>query len=100
MLHIYRNKLKENFRILRFNLWQKLNNHYLQTYKPNDSFTRCDECGRDVHDFQVPDELWYAIEGNEAGTLCYDCFCDKTEKKLGKSWRMNLDYKWKNNSNA
>jgi len=40
-----------------------------------DSF--CKHCGRDVHDFMAPDEVWEKVESHtKADVLCYDCFCD------------------------
>ena len=41
-----------------------------------DSF--CKGCGRDVHDFQAPEDAWAAVEPlvKHGSVLCYDCFCD------------------------
>jgi len=43
---------------------------------PTDSF--CKNCGRDVHDFLVDDEIWDLIEPmiKYGKVLCYDCFCE------------------------
>lgn len=39
----------------------------------------CKECGRTVHDFIAPDEVWEQIDKNikYGHVLCYDCFCEK-----------------------
>jgi len=42
---------------------------------------RCEDCGRAVHDFIAPDELWYEAYGSESGVLCYDCFCERLTQK-------------------
>ena len=38
----------------------------------------CKRCGRTVHDFSAPDEIWVAIEKDieHGNVLCYDCFCE------------------------
>jgi len=34
-------------------------------------------CGRDVHDFVAPDEIWEKVTAETGmNVLCYDCFCD------------------------
>lgn len=40
------------------------------------SFCKC--CGREVHDFIVPDEVWNRISPliKRGNVVCYDCFCD------------------------
>ena len=35
---------------------------------------RCEDCGRIVKDFSVPDELWIKVYGSCGGILCYTCF--------------------------
>ncbi|MCK5614860.1 hypothetical protein KAR91_74045 [Candidatus Pacearchaeota archaeon] len=44
----------------------------------------CKECGRTVHDFVAPDDVWEKVEPHikHGYILCYDCFCEKC-KKLG-----------------
>ena len=39
----------------------------------------CKECGRDVRDFYVADNIWRQIKPliRYGNTLCYNCFCDK-----------------------
>ena len=39
----------------------------------------CKECGRSVHDFIAPDEVWDKIKPliKHGNVLCYDCFCNK-----------------------
>jgi hypothetical protein len=41
-----------------------------------DSF--CRKCGRDVHDFVVPNHIWEQVDPHigHGHTLCYDCFCE------------------------
>lgn len=38
----------------------------------------CKECGRDVHDFIAPDDIWNRVDEHiKLGhVLCYDCFCE------------------------
>ena len=33
------------------------------------------------HDFVMPNDLWNEVNGQPEGILCYDCFCDRAEKK-------------------
>ena len=42
-----------------------------------DSF--CKYCGRTVHDFIVPDDIWAKVRPliQYGDVLCYDCFCEK-----------------------
>lgn len=42
----------------------------------------CKECGRDVHDFLAPDEIWSKVEPEikYGKVLCYDCFCQKCQE--------------------
>jgi hypothetical protein len=88
MLTIYTNVIKEKARLLTWNIWQKLNRRLLKTYPLIGDCARCEDCGRNVHDYHVPDEVWIKIYGNEAGTLCYDCFCNRSDK-LGIWYRIN-----------
>lgn len=94
MLNIYRNKISDFWRILTFNIWQKINHILLKTYPLIEDCARCNECGRNVHDFIVPNELWIMINGSEGGVLCYDCFCNKADEKTDFKWRMNLKEEW------
>lgn len=73
-----------------------LNRKLLKTYPLIEDCARCDDCGRNVHDFIVPDKLWIAIWGNEKGILCYDCFCNRADEKFRFKWRMELVEKWHN----
>lgn len=66
-------------------------NHYLlKTYPLIEDCARCDDCGRNVHDFLVPTELWIEVWGNEGGILCYDCFCNRADEKFRQKWRMEI----------
>lgn len=42
----------------------------------------CKQCGRDVKNFQVSDEIWELIEPKikYGSVLCYECFCQKCEE--------------------
>jgi hypothetical protein len=42
-----------------------------------DSF--CKDCGRDVHDFIAPDDIWSITDQTipDGHVLCYDCFCER-----------------------
>ena len=41
----------------------------------------CHDCGRTVHDFVAPTDLWMKAYGSMGGILCYDCFCERLAKK-------------------
>lgn len=45
-----------------------------------DSF--CKHCGRQVHDFVVPDSVWLQVARRirVGNVLCYDCFCEACVK--------------------
>jgi hypothetical protein len=94
MLRIYYNKIKENFRITKWNIWQKLNRKFLITYPLIEDCARCRDCGRNVHDFHVPDDLWIRVWGDEGGILCYDCFCNRVDE-MNINWRTDFTNCWK-----
>jgi hypothetical protein len=94
MLRIYLNKLAEKVRLLKWNIWQALNRRFLITYQPIEDCARCRDCGRNVHDFHVPDQLWLDMIGSDAGVWCYDCFANRADEKLGFGWRWELVEKW------
>lgn len=49
----------------------------------------CRDCGRDVHDYQAPAEVWLQVWGNAGGVLCYDCFCERcADAGLPAVWRL------------
>lgn len=51
----------------------------------------CKECGRDVHDFSVDDEVWEKVDKTikRGHVLCYDCFCEKCEiLNLSTVWKL------------
>lgn len=81
--HIY------TWSVLRF-----LNRYLLKTYPLIEDCARCRECGRNVHDFSVPDWLWIRIWGNRGGILCYDCFCNRADEIFRFKWRMTLREEW------
>lgn len=51
----------------------------------------CRHCGRTVHDFSVPDDVWEQVAPHikHGHTLCYDCFCEACAKRdLPSVWRL------------
>ena len=78
------------FRITKF-----LNRYLFRTYPLIEDCGRCEDCGRNVHDFRVPDDLWKEVYGDESGILCYDCFCNRGDEKFRFKWRMGLREEWK-----
>ena len=51
----------------------------------------CKHCGRDVHDFSVPDKVWQLVDLRirHGHTLCYDCFCEVCQQiGLPVIWRL------------
>jgi hypothetical protein len=56
--------------------WRVAFKLWLSKYKCIASF--CKDCGRDVTDFIVPDDVWIKIEPTikRGRVLCYDCFCE------------------------
>jgi len=42
---------------------------------------KCRDCGRTVHDFIAPDDLWLEAWGSLSGILCYDCFCERLTQR-------------------
>lgn len=77
-----------------WNILQWFNEHVLITYPLIKDCARCRDCGRNVHDFHVPDYIWMRAMGQEEGVWCYDCFCNRADKKLGMKWRVELMDKW------
>lgn len=76
-----------------FNIFSYINIHILKTYPLIQSCARCRDCGRNVHDFSVPDKVWIKVIGHKEGVWCYDCFCNRADKKLGYKWRKNFKIK-------
>ena len=74
MIQIYKIKFRE----ITFKFWHRINNILLKTYRPKYNFTRCDDCGRDVHDFYIDSSIWLQVCKQEE-TLCYDCFCARSD---------------------
>ena len=79
-------------RIYWWNILQLINRNVLTTYPLIEDCARCRDCGRNVHDFHVPDELWSKVIGGE-GVWCYDCFCNRADEKLGMKWRTDNNRK-------
>ena len=51
----------------------------------------CKECGRQVHDFSAPNDVWLKIDPliKYGHVLCYDCFCEKCkEVGLPTVWKI------------
>jgi len=86
--------IKKLIRIYIWNVTQWLNRHLLKTYELIEDCARCRDCGRNVHDYLVPDDLWLKVIGTTDGVWCYDCFCNRIDKKLGVKWRMTI-VEWK-----
>ena len=71
---------------MKFKLFFKL---FLRKFIPISSF--CKECGREVHDFSVSDEIWKKVDPliKYGHVLCYDCFCEKCkEVGLPSVWEL------------
>ena len=60
---------------------RRINMRFLPTYKLIEDCGRCRDCGRNVHDYQVSDELWLKVTGREEGIWCWDCFCDRANRR-------------------
>jgi len=61
----------------------------LRRFMPIASF--CKRCGRSVHDFSVPDNIWEQVdkEIRFGHILCYGCFCEICGKLgLPSVWRL------------
>ena len=72
---------KRTLRILICNVFRFVNKYIFKTYPLIEDCSRCEDCGRNVHDFHVPNNLWVLVYGSESGVLCWDCFVDRAEKK-------------------
>ena len=81
--------IKKCFIIYAWNILQWINRKVLKTYPLIDDCARCRDCGRNVHDYHVPDEIWLKVIGSPDGVWCYDCFCNRSDKKLGIKWRVH-----------
>lgn len=81
-------------RIYVWNTTQFINRHLLKTYPLIEDCARCRDCGRNVHDFRVPDKLWQEVIGSHGGVWCYDCFSNRADEKLGFGWRLRLHDHW------
>ncbi len=73
-----------------WNILQWINSHVLFTYPLIQDCARCRDCGRNVHDYQIPDKIWLEVIGSENGVWCYDCFCNKADEKFGFKWRLRV----------
>jgi hypothetical protein len=63
----------------------------------------CKDCGRDVTDFVVPDDVWVKIEPTikRGRVLCYDCFCEHCRQiGLPTVWKLEITTEEKNQSGA
>lgn len=95
--------IKKVFRIYSWNILQWINRRVLKTYPSNPECARCRDCGRTVHDYIMPNDIWntviagtpklYLSDGTEdsegaGGVWCYDCFCERArEKGLPSNYR-------------
>ena len=91
-----RTYIKKCLHIYTWNILQWINKRVLKTYPLIEECGRCYDCGRNVHDFNVPDKLWEEVVGIGM-VLCYDCFADRSDKKLGFKWRWELQERWNKN---
>ena len=73
--------LRKCLRIYIWNVLRWINRRVLKTYPAIEDCARCNDCGRNVHDYHVPDDVWLQVIGTPLGVWCYDCFCDRAEKK-------------------
>lgn len=73
--------IKKMLHIYSWHILQKINRRVLHTYPLIEDCARCRDCGRNVHDYHVPDKIWLAVISSFNGVWCYDCFCDRAEKK-------------------
>lgn len=72
-----------------FNYIIKLLKFIAREFYSIDSFCRI--CGKDIHDFNVSDDLWRKVsyKHNHGGLMCYDCFCEKSsEMDLPCCWKL------------
>lgn len=86
--------LRKCLRIYIWHILQWINRRVLITYPLIEDCARCRDCGRNVHDFHVPDALWLAVIDSPDGVFCYDCFANRADRVLGVKWRMDLVEKW------
>lgn len=70
------------------------NRYLFKTYPLIEDCGRCEDCGRNVHDFRMPDKLWEVVYGNDGGLLCYDCFCNRADEIFHFKWRSLLRFRW------
>lgn len=52
----------------------------------------CKKCGRTVHDFDAPNDVWKKIEPfiKHGNVLCYDYFCEMCKQNnLPSVWKLN-----------
>jgi len=82
------NYLIKCLRIYIWNILQYINRKFLKTYSLIEECARCRDCGRNVHDYDIPNEVWLKVIGRSDGVWCYDCFCDRADKSLGFEWRL------------
>lgn len=89
--------VKKVFRIYSWKILHWINIRLLKTYPSNRDCARCRDCGRTVHDFIMPNEIWnevmtgssiiYLEDGvtpskeGAPGVLCYDCFSERAREK-------------------
>lgn len=82
--------VKKSFRIYVFNFFSWINKHILKTYPLIQDCARCRDCGRNVHDFHVSNELWMKIIEKEDGVWCYDCFCNRADEKNLRNFMLEI----------
>lgn len=98
--------IKKCLHIYIWNILQWINKRFLYTYSLIEDCARCQDCGRNVHDYHVPNKFWLKVTESENGVWCYDCFCNRADKIFGVikdgiliknpmivkfKWRMRID---------
>jgi hypothetical protein len=71
----------KSLHIYLYRVFSWINRHVLLTYPSNNDCARCNDCGRTVHDFQVPNSVWLRVIGSSRGVYCYDCFVERAREK-------------------
>ena len=89
-LHYLKRCLGMYWHIFSWRILGFVNRYLLKTYPLIEDCSRCEDCGRNVHDFLVPNSLWNEVMGGPRGVFCYDCFCNRADEKFRQKWRMEI----------
>jgi len=85
--------IRKLLHICAWSSYQGICKKFFTTYDLIEDCARCFDCGRNVHDWHAPDWLWMEVIGHNWGVWCYDCFCDRADRKLGVKFR-NYELYW------